>query len=419
MIACLSIPYFVAAVERRAGRGQDGETLAVGGQPWEPRPAYAFSQEAASRGVRPGMSLRTVQLLSPDARFLPTAAPQYAQVSGEIVDVLTDFSPDIEPQELWHAFPESALAVTAHSYTLPTRYCLDLDGLPQTEAVSLVQEMGQQVRAETHFAPAVGLAADPFTAQVAASVCRPNHLLPVAPETVAEFLSSRPLAFLPLGKETARRLHLMGIRTLGQFAQLPASALREQFDAGIERFHRMARGRGDEPLRLQPAGQCEEVRQDFDPPIENALLLADALTHLAGELADRLQAANLEAGRVRLGLTTEDGRHQQQSLAPRRPTAEAGRLAAALQELATTMAPPCPIAQMTIAVTELRPATAYQLGLFAPQSGDSSPLHRAVQRLVAKHRQCGFYLAALTERSHPLPERRFQLESLAHDPALA
>ena len=419
MIACLSIPYFVAAVERRAGRGQDGETLAVGGQPWEPRPAYAFSQEAASRGVRPGMSLRTVQLLSPDARFLPTAAPHYAQVSGEIVDVLTDFSPDIEPQELWHAFPESALAVTAHSHSLPTRYCLDLDGLPQTEAVPLVQEMGRQVRAETRFAPAVGLAADPFTAQVAAAICRPSHLLPVAPETAAEFLSSRPLSFLPLGKETARRLHLMGIRTLGQFAQLPTSALREQFDAGIERFHRLAHGQSDKPLRRQPAERYEEARRDFDPPVENALLLADALTRLAGELARRLQAANLEAGRLRLSLTTEDGRDQQQSLALRRSTAGAGRLADGLQELAATMAPSCPIAQINIAVTDLRPATAYQLGLFAPQSGDSSPLHRAMQRLVGKHRQCGFYIAALTEHSHPLPERRFQLESLAHDPALA
>ena len=116
---------------------------------------------------------------------------------------------------------------------------------------------------------------------------------------------------------------------------------------------------------------------------------------------------------------TEDGHDRQQSLALRRPTAGAGRLAAALRELAAAMAPPCPITQITIAVTDLRPATAYQLGLFAPQSGDSFPIHRAVQRLIAKHRQCGFYLAALTEHSHPLPERRFQLESLAHDPALA
>ncbi len=151
----------------------------------------------------------------------------------------------------------------------------------------------------------------------------------------------------------------------------------------------------------------------------NALLLAHALTRLAGELAGRLQAANLEAGCVRLGLAMEDGGDRQQSLALRHSTAGAGRLAAALQELAAAIAPPRPITQITIAVTDLRPATAYQLGLFAPQPGDSSPLHRVVQRLVAKHRQCGFYLAALTEHSHPLPERRFQLKSLAHDPALA
>ena len=417
MIACLSVAYFVAAVERRDGHGRDGETLAVGGQPWEARPAYAFSQEAASRGVRPGMSLRTVQLLSPNAYFLPTAAPHYAQVSAEVIDLLADFSPDIEPHELWHAFPDSALATTAHAACLPARYCLDLDGLPQSEALPFMQEMGRQVRHETRLSPAIGLSADPFTAQVAAAVCRPNHLLPVAAGDTVGFLASRPLNFLPLGKEPARRLGLMGIRTLGQFAQLPAAALCEQFGHDIDRLHRLAAGEGEEPLRRRPAEQREEVRRQFDDAIENNHALAAVLTQMAAELASRLQAADRECRGLYLILETERGRARQ-SVTLRRPTAAAERLAAALHELAASAEPLAGITGVAVAVADLTPTPAYQLRLFDGQKSEPSPLHRALQNLIARYRSCGFYRPVLADHSHPLPERRFQLEALAYDPTL-
>ena len=418
MIACVAVPYFVAAVERRAGHGLSDEPLAVGGQPWEARPVYAFSHEAAGLGVHRGMSLRLVQLLSPTARFLPAVAPHYAQVSAEIVDVLTDFSPDIEPQELWHSFPDSSLAATAHGRSLPARYCLDLDSLPQSEAVPLIQELGRRVRGETRFDPAIGLAADPFTAQVAAAVCRPSRLLPVAADGAADFLASRPLDFLPLAKEPARRLRLLGIGTLGQLAGLPLSALREQFGPEIEPLHRLAAGAGDAPLRPQPAQQRATIRRDFDHPLANTLLLADALAHLAGELAGRLQAASLEGRSLRLTLEPETGPTWQHALTLRRPTAAAERLTAALQELAATADVPGGVTAIAVEVADLTPTAAYQLGLFDGQSATAS-FYRAMQNLVAKHKTCGFYRPTLTERGHPLPERRFQFEALDHDPALA
>ncbi len=418
MIACLSVAYFVAAVERRAGHGRDGEALAVGGQPWEARPAYAFSQEAASRGVKPGMSLRSVQLLSPDARFLPTAAPYYAQVSGEIVDVLSDFSPDIEPQELWHSFPESPLSATAHVQNLPTRYCLDLDGLPQAEAVPFMQEMGKRVREETRLAPAIGLSADPFTAQVAAAFCRPNHLLPVANDGAAEFLASRSLAYLPLGKEPLRRLHLMGIRTLGQFARLPAPAVREQFGREIEPLYRLAQGTAAEPLRLRPSERSEEVERRLDDPITNSLILGEILAQMGSELARRLQAAVMEGRTLSMTLETDDGPTRRQSLTLCRPTANVGRLVAALNELADKADHASGIVGVAVAMADLTPTAAYQLGLLDRPQDDSSPLYHVLRNLIAKYRNCGFYRPVLVEYPHPLPERRFQLEAVAHDPAV-
>lgn len=417
MIACLSIPYFVAAVERRAGRVGVEEPLAVGGQPWEARPVYAFSREVAGRGVHSGMSLRLVQLLSPNARFLPAAGPQYAAGSAEVVDVLADFSPDIEPQELWHSFPDSTIGTTAHSLYLPARYCLDLNGLPQKEAAPFIQEMGRRVRGETRFAPAIGLSADPFTAQVAAAVCRPNHLLPVDAGDAADFLASRPLDFLPLPKETARRLRQMGIVTLGQFAALPLPALREQFGRDVESLHRLARGESEERPHPSPAERREEARREFDPPIANALLLETALAQLAGELAGRLQAGDVESRTLRLTLEAEDGHTFRQSVTLRRPTAAAAHLTAVLVELAGQAALSTGIVAIAVLVSGLTPMTAYQLGLFArpPESG----LLRRAMSLIAKYRDCGFYRPVLADHSHPLPERRFQLEPLGHDPTLA
>ncbi len=75
MIACISVPYFAASVEHRDGLGAGWSKgnppgLVLGGQPWEPQPVYAFSREAARKGVRAGMSLRLAHVISPDANFM-------------------------------------------------------------------------------------------------------------------------------------------------------------------------------------------------------------------------------------------------------------------------------------------------------------------------------------------------------------
>ena len=67
---------------------------------------------------------------------------------------------------------------------------------------------------------------------------------------------------------------------------------------------------------------------------------------------------------------------------------------------------------------DLAPLAAHQPGLFESPGG-SSALHRAMQNLIAKYKTCGFYRPVLAEHTHPLPEKRFQVQTLAYDPTLA
>lgn len=418
MIACLSVPYFAAAVERRTDPTLQQRPLAIGGRSWEAKPAYAFSEELANQGVKSGMSLRAVQVLSPHSHFLPATKPHYSQVSAELTDILTDFTPAIEPQELWHAFAESEWRLTAHGRSLPVRYCLDLDGLSHSQAILFVQEMGKRVRQETSFAPTIGLAADKFTAQVAAVVSRPNHLMPIAADDTPQFLSRRPISFLPLDKETARRLHLLGIRTLGQFIEIPLHSLREQFGRAIEPLYRMAKGQADEPLQPEAAEQRETIERHFSEPLTNIQVLSAVLAQMVDELSKRLQTAALAGRTLQLNLETEDGLCQQQTFNLSRPTADVRRITTTLQEYMTTITFGSGIMRIVISLTGLVPAAARQLSLFG-ETAASSTIQQAVENLTTKYHTSRFIQPILTDNHHPLPERRFQLQTMTYDPALA
>lgn len=422
MIACISIPYFAAAVERRANDTLVRQPLAIGGQPWEAKPVYAFSQEVARMGVKSGMSLRLVQVLSPHSHFLPAARARYGQVASEVMDVLTDFSCLVEPQELWHSAANPKQYFTRNGRTLPARYCLDLEGLPAQESVTFVREIGKSVRQETGLAPAIGLASNKFTAQIAATIARPNRALPVASGQDAGFLSSRPIDFLPLDNETSRRLRLLGIGTLGQLADLPLSAVHTQFGPDMVSLYRLAKGEVNESVQSCPRERWEQIHRQFDGPVTNTLMITAALHQTAAELARQLCKADWEGNELALHLELEDGTKQQHTLLLRHPTANAQHLITALDELCAQASFTCGVLGLSVTISGLRPAVLQQLALFGEVTL-SHIVRQTIQNLAAKYKSSCFYGPVLTERNHPLPERRFQLQGIGHvfehDPALA
>ncbi len=476
MIACLNVPYFAATVERRndggdrdandqnaAGKAGQVEGLVLGGQPWEPQPVYAFSHEAAQQGVKAGMSLRLAHVLSPEARFMAANPPRYADASAEVADVLLDFTHLIEIETLWTpsmtrdkgAWPAAGRRSTlgaARHWRLPAVYTLDLESLPPGEALGLAQEMGRQVRRHTRLAPAVGLAKNKFVAQVAAALTQPNHARPVAVDEEGLFLTRQPVQFLPLDKETARRLSLLGIRTLGQLAALPQSSIRlllgpdvapgSPAGEGFAQLYRLVQARsgrrdlGDDlflSVNIQPQEKREQVSYRFDGPVSDRQMLERAIDQAATELAGRLQRAGLEGRTLQLILETEGNRRANRAgpetktpaatLSRRTPTADPGRLARSLHELldqacsAITFSeagerPATGFTGLTINLEDLTPATAIQLSLFGKPRA-SERLREALVSILAKHQPGFFFRPALADPYHPLPERRFQLHELS------
>ena len=410
MIACLLIPYFAAGIERRGNHSLADTPLVVGGQAWEPHPLYAFSREAAQRGVQPGMSLRLAHTLLPQAHFMPAAPPRYRDGAGEVTDILSLFTPLVMPEALWE--PTIGQKQGAVTRSLPARYTVDLEGLPEREALPLVQEMGRTVRREAQLEPAVGLAAQPFTAQVAAARARPGRLRPVAVDEEQAFLGSQPLGLLPLEREAARRLRLMGVKTLGQFVALPSDTLLEQFGKETMALYRLVKGDEQQPFMPAPPSRELTCARTFESPLDDYGIVAAVLARMAAALANQLPEGEA-VGRLLLQLADEDGESRQEGVSLRQPAATEERIAEILEELMARISLASPVAALTVTASDLGPASVQQLSLFGrvqqqQPHGDDTLL----ETIIARHRSGAFYRPALVNHAHPLPEARFHLHRL-------
>jgi DNA polymerase IV len=415
MIICIAIPYFAAQIERRDDQRLARTPLAIGGQPWETQPIFAFSAEVARRGVRPGIPLRQVHLLAPSAHFMPAHLTHYQATSAEMGAVVADFSNRVETADWWRTPDQTAPAIGRR---LPVHCFAALDGMPAADALPFSQQLGRTVRAETSLAPAVGIAPHKFTAQIAASLARPHHIRPVAPETERAFLALCPLRFLPLDGDTGRRLHLLGIRTLGDLAALSPTAVQSRFGREVARWQRWARGQDETPVRPPPAERVETITYRFDDPLTSLVDIDTLIQQAAQALAARLQAGVLHTGSVSLAWQTERDQQRQQSQRLHQPTAAANRLTLALTHLFEPESLTDGLTELTASLSDLTPAVPQQLSLFAPPTrsvqGDDLLYSVAIRYPASR-----FYRPVLATNGHPLPERRFQFHPATARPIAA
>lgn len=403
MIACICLPYFAAAVERRANLTLLKQPLVLGGQPWARDPLYGFSQEAAWQGIRPGMALRQAHLLFPSATFMDATPPRYTAASHEVHDCLTDFGNRVEQRAWWQGSDPDPTAGPALGRRLPAIYWLELGSLPQKEIIPLAQHMGRTVRQATRLEASIGLAEHGWTAQVAAALGRPGHLLPVAEGNEKLFLAQRSLQFLPLNPKLRRELLQLGIQTLGQLTALPLAALQDRFGPAIVPLYRLAEGEDTTAIRPRAAENTLTVNRLFPDLLDNLLSLRAVVADMAGTLSARLHSGVQMAQMVRVLWETSAGEQKERKLPLRQPVWDETPLRQVLLDLLVPGQLSAPLARLNVTLADFVPAQASQLTLFPTAAAVRPVLPLVLHTRYAQHT----VQAQLVVPDHPLLERRF------------
>ena len=176
---------------------------------------------------------------------------------------------------------------------------------------------------ELGFTARIGIADDRFTAWVAAAHggAEDRGVISVPRGGSAAFLSPRPLSLLAIPTEVQHMLEALGVRTLGEFAALPAPSVARPIEADYQ-----ALARGDSGAHLRPYTPEAPVREeivvhtrsapDVDPSQVGALSLGGSVAttamislvarHIALRLAGRGRlVARLEVCAIEGGTETE------------------------------------------------------------------------------------------------------------------
>jgi protein ImuB len=212
--------------------------------------------------------------------------------------------------------------------------------------------------------PRVGAAGRRFTALAAASVARPGQILVVAEQDEQEFLEPLPLSLLPMTPDRYAELEGLGLRRLGELAQLPGEAVAERLGVEGRKAWRLARGGRKARVRgRRPAAELVEELV-FPEAVANELTLRRAL----GSLLERLLARPERAGRpfrkLALSARLVDGGSWRRAVTLRDATAELGRLRAALGPKLAEL--PAPILELRLETIELAEHMGQQLALVEP-----------------------------------------------------
>ncbi|MGI5130696.1 DNA polymerase IV [Pseudonocardia sp. CA-107938] len=190
---------FYASVEQRDDPRLRGRPVIVGGGV-----VLACSYEAKRCGVRTAMGGRQAKVLCPEAIVVPPRMSAYSTASKAVFEVFRATSPVVEGISIDEAF-------------------LDVGGLWRIAGspVEIARRLRRDVREQVGLPITVGVARTKFLAKVASGVAKPDGLLHVPADGELAFLHPLPVEKLwGVGKVTAAKLHALGVRTVGEAAEI-------------------------------------------------------------------------------------------------------------------------------------------------------------------------------------------------------
>jgi DNA polymerase IV len=385
LILHVDLDAFYASVEQRDDPSLKGRPVIVGGGARRGVVAAA-SYEARRFGVRSAMPTAEALRRCRQAILLPPRMGHYADVSRAFFAILDRFAPRVEGLSLDEAF---------------------LDASGEERLLGSARDIGlkikREVAADLDLVVSVGAAPNKFVAKIASDIDKPDGLRVIPPEEVRAFLDPLPVSRLwGAGEVTCRRLHELGLRTIGQVARYPEDALSRALGPGLgHHLAALARARDDRDVEPESEPVSIGHEETFDHDAVSRDELEPVLWRQADRVAARLRRQDRRARVVVVKLKYADFQlvSRRRSLAD--PTADGARIGRAATEILASMkvSPRRPVRLAGVAVYTLEPRSApRQLSFDEGDRERGERLGDALDRIEAKFGEAAIGRATYTRR---------------------
>ncbi|MFB2599830.1 DNA polymerase Y family protein [Herbiconiux sp. P17] len=325
----------------------------------------ACSAAARADGVRRGLRLREAQARSPQLLDFAYDPVRVDRAFEPLISALEEMSPNVQ-------------IVRSGSCALAVRGAARFYGGEHAAALAFLERFAELGVTDAR----VGVADGMFAADQAARLPGVDLIRIVPAGGSPGFLRGLPLQLLD-EPELTTLLWRLGIRSLGDFAELPAADVRSRFGEPGARAHTRAAGLDDSRVVPRVPPEVRESISDFEPPLDRIDQVAFGVRAAAERFIEDLAAVRLVCTALRVELTSERGERRDRGwLHPRWFSAGdvVDRVRWQLQGGSTIeSALSSPIARVRIVAEAVDHSARHETGLWG--SGSEERIHHGLSRV--------------------------------------
>lgn len=289
---------FFASVEQRDHPEYRGRPVIVGSPPDQRGVVCAASYEARKFQVRSAMPSRTAGKLCPHGIFVRPRMEAYRAESAQVMAILRDFTPAIEPISVDEAY----LDLSDSYQTDPPG---EQDRLLES-ALPLARQIKQRIFEERGLTASIGVASNKFLAKLGSDFNKPNGLTLIRDAERIPFLRPLPVRSIHgVGPVTASHLEEKGLRTIAdlQDTSLDLTHLVGSFATVLKQ---RAFGMDERPLDLSDERKSISSENTFHDDTDHRPTLRAALREMAEDVAVTLERHGLGALTVQVKVRYSD-----------------------------------------------------------------------------------------------------------------
>lgn len=280
---------FFASVEQRDHPEWRGKPVIVGASPDRRGVVCAASYEARKFGVRSAMPSRTAGRLCPTGIFVPPDFTRYSAASDQIMAILRDVSPLVEPLSIDEAFLDISAAAP------------DIRA-----AATLARDLKARIRERVSLTASIGVAPNKFLAKLASDLHKPDGLTVIPEEEKIAFLRPLPVSRIwGVGPKTEAALQEIGIRTIADIQDFRGD-LRRLLGGYAEDLRALAFGDDERPVETAHERKSISSEETFDRDTRSTALIRQTVLAQAAEVATALREKRLAGRTVHIKLRFAD-----------------------------------------------------------------------------------------------------------------
>ena len=287
VVAHVDMDAFFASVEIRNRPELKGKPVIVGGPADSRGVVSACSYQAREFGVHSGMPISQARRLCPDAVFVNGSMKLYAYVSTQLMKILSEFTPLVEPISVDEAFLDITGSLRIHQ-----------------SARALGEKLKREVKKRLQLTCSVGIAPNKVLAKMATEMNKPDGMSFLDKDSFSKKFGGKPVSILwGVGKKTADSINKCGYRTISDLANADLSRLIAQFGKLGPWLKSIASGESRSSVHaLDDLPEEKSISHETTFPV-NSLdrqYLQRAILSLSSRVARRLRKSNFLARTISL-----------------------------------------------------------------------------------------------------------------------